>query len=186
MRAIDRTVRPAHVHARRIPPLRALPLMLAAGLLAACSFIGPKAQVRGNMVDLQSLKELVPGTSTRADATALLGSPTTKASFNDNRWIYIGEVTQKRIASTEAVQKQQIIVLTFDDKGVLREMKRLSQKNSLPVDVIARTTPTPGGHASFFQQLIGNVGRFSPGLGAPTGPATGGLNGGMPNAPMLP
>lgn len=131
------------------------------------------------MVDLDSLKELVPGTSTRADATTLLGSPTAKASFDDNRWIYIGEVTQPRIASTQAVLKQKVVVLTFDDKGVLREVKRLGPKDSLPVDVIARTTPTPGGHASIFQQIFGNVGRFGPGLGSNTGP-TGGLLGGSP------
>lgn len=131
------------------------------------------------MVDFDSLKELVPGTSTRADVTALIGSPTAKASFDDNRWIYIGEVTQPRIASTQAVVKQQVVVLTFDEKGVLREVKRLGQKDSLPVDVVARTTPTPGGHASIFQQIFGNVGRFGPGLGSNTGP-TGGLLGSSP------
>jgi hypothetical protein len=37
--------------------------------------------------------------------------------------------------------------------------------------VIARTTPSPGTEANFFQQLFGNIGRFVPG-GA--GPAPGG------------
>ncbi len=140
--------------------------LLIAVSASACSIIGPREQVRGNMVDLDSLKELVPGTSTRADAAALLGSPTTKASFDDNRWIYIGEVTQPRIAMTQVVMKQQVVVLTFDDKGVLRSVKRLNDDNSLPVDVVARTTPTPGGEAGFFQQLFGNIGRFGPGIGA--------------------
>jgi len=144
-------------------------------LLPACGFIGARQQVRGNMVDLDALKELVPGTSTRADATTLLGSPTIKASFDDNRWIYIGEVTRPRIAGTQSVVKQKVVVLTFDEKGVLREVKRLDKKDSMPVDVVARTTPTPGGHASFFQQLFGNVGSVGPGIGSNNGP-TGGLN----------
>jgi outer membrane protein assembly factor BamE (lipoprotein component of BamABCDE complex) len=156
---------------------------MAVSLSSACSIIGAREQVRGNMVDFDALKELVPGTSTRADVTALLGSPSAKASFDDNRWIYIGEVTQPRIASTEAVIKQKVVVLTFDDKGVLREVRKLNGDNSLPVDVVARTTPTPGGHASIFQEIFGNVGRFGPGLGqnnGPTGGLNGGLNGGMP------
>jgi len=156
--------------------------LLLAASTSACSIIGPREQVRGNMVDPDALKELVPGTSTRADAVSLLGSPTAKASFDDNRWIYIGEVTQPRIASTQAVMRQQVVVLTFDDKGVLRNVEKLNQKNSLPVDVVARTTPTPGGQAGFFQQLFGNVGRFGPGLGGlgtNTGPA-GGLGNSTP------
>jgi outer membrane protein assembly factor BamE (lipoprotein component of BamABCDE complex) len=169
---------------RRLPAR----LALCAGRLAvvivalsgsACSVIGAREQVRGNMVDLDSLKELVPGTSTRADVTTLIGSPSAKASFDESRWIYIGEVTQPRIASTQAVVKQKVVVLTFDEKGVLREVKQLGQKDSLPVDVIARTTPTPGGHASIFQQIFGNVGKFGPGLGSNAGP-TGGLLGPSP------
>jgi hypothetical protein len=31
------------------------------------------------------------------------------------------------------------------------------------VDIASRTTPTPGNDTNFLQQLLGNVGRFSPG-----------------------
>lgn len=158
---------------RRAAPLAMIPMIV---VLAACSVIGAREQMRGNMVDLDALKELVPGTSTRADVTSLIGSPTAKASFDDNRWVYIGEVTQPRIASTQAVVKQRVVVLTFDDKGVLRQIKQLSQKDSLPVDVVGRATPSPGGQAGFFQQIFGNIGRVGPGIGSNTGP-TGGLTG---------
>jgi len=131
-------------------------------LLAGCSFFQAPSQVRGNRVDADLLSELVVGTSTRADATSLLGSPTARGSFNDNDWIYIGQVTRPVIGSTQAVLSQEVIVLSFDDGGVLRGIKRLDKANSLPVDVIARTTPSPGSDASFMQQLLGNVGRFNP------------------------
>ena len=73
--------------------------------------------MRGNKVDVDSLKELRPGVSTRADATSLLGSPTIKAAFDDNTWLYIAEVTRPRIGSFQSVLSQHVIVLTFDDKG---------------------------------------------------------------------
>lgn len=158
-----------------LPRLRTACLALAiAGLASGCSVIGARESMRGNMVDLDALKELVPGTATRTDAISLLGSPTAKESFDDNRWIYIGQVTQPRIAGTQAVLKQEVVVLTFDDKGVLRGIKRLSQKNALPVDVVDRTTPTPGGQTGFLQQLFGSVGKYSPGslgFGNNAGPA---------------
>ena len=138
-----------------------LALACLPALLTACSFFHAPSQVRGNKVDLDALHELVPGTSTRADATALLGSPTLHASFDDNTWVYIGQVTRPEIASTQAVLTQEVVLLTFDQNGVLRDIRMRDKKNSLPVSVVARATPSPGSNASFLQQLLGNVGRFN-------------------------
>lgn len=132
-------------------------------LLVGCSLFEYPGQVRGNRVDTDLLKELTPGTSTQADTTALLGSPTAKATFDDNTWIYIGEITRPQIARTNDVMSQEVVVLTFNDQGVLQNVKRMNQKDSLPVSVVNRATPSPGSNASFLQQLLGNVGRFNPG-----------------------
>jgi len=108
------------------------------------------------------LKELTPGTSTKADVTALIGSPTEKTIFDDNTWLYITEVTRPRIGRTLGVLDQQVVVLTFDDRGVLTGEKRLVQDDAVPVSVASRTTPSPGTEASFMQQLLGNIGKFTP------------------------
>jgi outer membrane protein assembly factor BamE (lipoprotein component of BamABCDE complex) len=158
--------------------------LVFAGLLTGCSWFEFPGQVRGNKVDSDLLKELTPGTSTEADASALLGSPTAKATFDDNTWIYIGEITRPQIARTNDVVTQEVVVLTFNDQGVLQNVKRMNQKDSLPVSVVARTTPSPGSNASFIQQLLGNVGRFNPGgaLGGAGGLSTpgGAPSGGAP------
>src|SRR5262249_35340556 len=121
----------------------------------------PTPTMRGNKVDADQLKELVPGASTRADVAALIGSPTTKATFDDNTWIYVSEVTAPRIARTPGVLDQNVVVLSFDDQGVLRDVKKLDQEDSVPVAIVARSTPSPGPEASFLQQLFGNIGRFN-------------------------
>ena len=136
-------------------------------LLSGCGFFEATPQVRGNRVDADVLKELTPGTSTRADATALLGSPTAKATFDDNQWIYIGSMTRPVIGQTQKVLSQDVVLLTFNDQGVLRDVKQLNKNDALPVTMVARATPSPGSEASILQQLLGNVGRFTPGgLGA--------------------
>ena len=119
--------------------------------------------MRGNRVDADQIKELVPGTSTRADATSLLGSPTAKATFDDNTWIYIGEVTRTRVGQLPGIMQQDVVVLNFDQGGVLRGVKRLDQGDSRSVSVVSRSTPSPGSEASFMQQLLGNVGKFNAG-----------------------
>lgn len=131
--------------------------------------------MRGNHVDADALKELTVGVTTRNDVSSLLGTPTAKGSFDDNTWIYIGEVTQPRIGRVQGVNSQEVVEVTFDQGGVLRSVKQLSQKDSQPVAVVDRTTPSPGSESSFMQQLLGNVGRFNagPSLGSDSGNAGG-------------
>jgi outer membrane protein assembly factor BamE (lipoprotein component of BamABCDE complex) len=145
--------------------------------LSACGWLLPPPQTRGNRVEQEQLKELVPGTSTKADVTALIGSPTQKAVFDDNTWLYITEVTRVRVGQTLGLLNQQVVVLSFDDRSVLTNVKTVNNDEAIPVAVAARTTPSPGTEASFMQQLLGNIGRFNAaGMG---GTGTGG---GAPSA----
>ena len=160
------------IHRVSVLPL----LLIGCLLLGACSFFEATSQIRGNKVDADQLKELVPGTSTRADVTALIGSPTARATFDDNTWLYVSEVTRPRVGRTLGVVSQTVLVLSFNDQGVLQNVQQLGDDDSVPVSVVARTTPSPGTEASFLQQLFGNIGRFnavggatpSGGGGAPT------------------
>jgi outer membrane protein assembly factor BamE (lipoprotein component of BamABCDE complex) len=158
------------------PTPRCLVVLVTLLLLGGCSVFQAQSQVRGNRIDPDDLKQLVAGTSTRADATALLGSPTARATFDDNRWVYISEVTRPRIGRVQGILSQNVVVLTFNDQGVLQNIEELNQDDSLPVSISSRATPSPGTEATFMQQLFGNIGRFSAG-----GPPAGTVGGGAPS-----
>ena len=158
-------------------------LLVVTPLMAGCesvSFLSFPPQTRGNKIDPELLAQLVPGTSTRGDVTALIGTPTTRASFDDNTWIYIGEVTKPIIAGTLDVLDQQTVVMTFNQAGVLQGVQTKGKGDFQEVNVVSRVTPTPGNNASVLQQLLGNVGRFNPGgaVGQSTTPLTGGTGSG--------
>jgi len=159
--------------------VRLLPVLFLLAV-SACSAVETPHQLRGNHVDADLIKELVPGTSTRSDATSLLGSPTTKGAFDDDTWIYISETTRTRVGRLPGVTAQDVTMLTFDGGGVLRDVKHLNQDDGRDVSVVGRATPSPGSEASFLQQLLGNVGKFSTG-GAPGSNRTtpGGSGGGL-------
>jgi outer membrane protein assembly factor BamE (lipoprotein component of BamABCDE complex) len=142
--------------------------------LTACGWLLPPPQTRGNKVESDQLKELVPGTSTKADVTALIGSPTQKAMFDENTWLYITEVTRPRVGQTLGLLDQDVVVLSFDDRGVLAGMKTITKDEAVPVTVVSRTTPSPGTEASFMQQLLGNIGKFNAAPAATTPTAGGG------------
>jgi outer membrane protein assembly factor BamE (lipoprotein component of BamABCDE complex) len=167
----------------RHPLSRLLPVLafnvLLAGVLGGCApgFWSYEPQVRGNIVDTGQLKQLVPGTSTEADATALLGSPTAKGSFDPNTWIYIGQITRPEIAAFQRVERQDVVVLSFDSAGVLQKVEQKTGKDALPAPMIARTTPSPGGQANILQQVLGNVGRFSTTPNTPSQAPSGGSPG---------
>ena len=150
-------------------------------LLGACGFLGgpfqAPPQARGNRIEADQLEQLVVGTTTRADVSALVGSPTAQAPFDDNTWLYISSTTQNRVGRVPAVLDQSVVALSFDDAGVLRGIERKTADDSLPVEVVTRTTPSPGTEASFLQQLLGNVGKFNA-LGS--GAAATGPSGGAP------
>jgi outer membrane protein assembly factor BamE (lipoprotein component of BamABCDE complex) len=148
-------------------------LLAACLALGGCSFFEAKSQLRGNRVDADQLKELVPGTTTRADVTALIGSPTARATFDDNTWLYVSEVTRRRIARTDGVLSQNVLVLSFNDQGVLQDVKQVNPDEAVPVSIVARSTPSPGTEASFLQQLLGNIGRFNAVGQNPTAPSGG-------------
>ena len=152
-----------------------LPAFLLLAALPACSVVETPRTQRGNRVDPDQLKELVVGTSTKADVSSLLGSPTARASFDDNRWLYISETTNVRIGRTPGVLEQNVVALNFDDGGVLRGVKTLGQDDGRDIAVSSRATPSPGSEASFMQQLLGNIGKFS--TGGPGGGATPGGSG---------
>ncbi len=105
-------------------------------LLAGCSVVKSPRTLRGAQVDPDDLKQLVVGTSTKKDAETLIGSPTTKGTFDD-RSIYISQTTHTRIAQLPGVDKQSVVVLSFDQGGVLRGIEQHGHRNSKPISMVS-------------------------------------------------
>lgn len=151
------------------------PLLLAATVLAGCGIVDATKDTRGHRVDRELLAELVPGVQTRSDVTALLGSPTTTASFGEDTWYYIGGVTQNRVGRKDALIEQEVIAVHFDRSGVLQRVEVIEKTDATPIEPVARVTPTPGNEVSFLGMLLGNIGRFGGAGGARQGPGAPGI-----------
>lgn len=149
--------------------------------LAGCSFFQAQSTTRGDPIDSDALKQLTPGTTTTADATALLGSPTTHETFNDNAWVYISQITRPRVGRLPGVLEQRVVVLNFDQSGVLRKVNVYDKGDAKNVPMAPGTTPTPGTNVSILQQLFGNIGRFNGGGSTGGGDTGGGLHGSGPS-----
>jgi outer membrane protein assembly factor BamE (lipoprotein component of BamABCDE complex) len=167
---MDRPFRPVNATPPRRPSLRlsalALPLLL---LASACSIFEAPTIQRGNRVTEDQLREITPGVQTKADVQALLGSPTQTSTFGDNVWYYLSSSTRQRPGRQLLLSDQQSVVVEFDTRGVVREVRRVTEGQ--PVEMVSRETPVPGNDRSLLQALFGNIGRFGP--GATTGAGQG-------------
>jgi outer membrane protein assembly factor BamE (lipoprotein component of BamABCDE complex) len=164
--------------------LRAIAALAALSLLPGCAIFSDSPHYRGIAVSQHDLEELTPGISSESDAQAVLGPPTVQEVFNNNNWIYISQITKMRIGRTEGVSQQHVVVLSFDNNGVLQRVAQKTMKDSVTVAMDTNQTPVPGGKAGFVQQLIGGVGSYNP-LGSATdtsgagpGAGAGGLGAG--------
>ena len=170
-----------------VPGFRAVAALAALLLLPGCVIFSDQPHYRGIAVTQHDLNELTPGISSQADAQAVLGPPTVQEVFDNNNWIYISQVTKMRIGQTEGVKQQHVVVLNFDNNGVLQGVSQKDLNNAIQVAMDPKQTPVPGGKAGLVQQLIGGVGSYNPlgsandtsatgasGLGA----GAGGLGGG--------
>lgn len=149
---------------RLIKLLKTLPFCALLGL-PGCAIFSATPHYRGVALTNDQLQQLTPGVSQVADVQALLGPPTFVEPFNQNNWVYVSQITHMRIAQTDGVEKQDVVVVTFTPSGTYQSYRQETLKDSLHVGMNSKTTPVPGGGTSFIQQLIGGVGSYNP-LGA--------------------
>lgn len=132
--------------------------------LAACT---ASEAVRGNMIQDYQLKEIKTGVDTQSDILQKLGSPTTKAPFDDNVWYYLGQKTEKHGILDPKVVEERVVQVQFDSNGIVKAVNQgAPERLDIPYD--RDKTPTSGNEMNAMQQLLGNMGRFNKMQGANT------------------
>ena len=144
---------------RKIPLCAALGLALVGSGLAACA---PTVDQRGNLPEPDKLAGIRPGATTKDEVAKILGTPSSTAVFDNKTWYYISRRTEQTAFFDPEVLDQQVVVVGFDEGGVVREVQHLNLADSRPVDPSSRETPSAGKELSFVEQLIGNLGKFNP------------------------
>lgn len=132
-------------------------LLLAALSLSAC---GGGARVSGNMPDPEVVAEIRPGTTRQGDVAGLLGSPSAVSPFEQRTWYYIGQRMESFAFFKPTVLERRVLVVSFDDSGVVAAMQTLDLADGRDIDPVDRITPTEGEDLTFLQQIFGNLGRF--------------------------
>ncbi len=127
-------------------------------MLGACE---SRIDTRGNLPDPDLLASIEPGESSRNDVALLLGSPSSVAMFENETWFYISQRTETFAFFEPEVQERQVIIVQFDDTGVLKAVETRGLDHAQAIQPVDRETPTLGNELTMFQQFFGNLGRFN-------------------------
>ena len=123
----------------------------------ACS---PHRSTHGNLVEEKRIQKLEIGQFTKNDVVQTLGSPTSRAAFNDNIWYYIGLETVKQGFLDPKIENKRVFVATFDENDLLSSFEEQTA-DGIDIPIVARETPTHGTEMTVLEQFLGNVGRFN-------------------------
>lgn len=127
-------------------------------LAASCS---PIVDVRGHGVEDADFKQLVPGQSKMDDVRALFGSPSSSSTYGDPTWYYMTVKKETRGMYAPEVAEQHVTAIRFDANQTVVDVTDYSEKDSKPVQVVSKETPTEGHQLGFWEQMLGNFGRFN-------------------------
>jgi outer membrane protein assembly factor BamE (lipoprotein component of BamABCDE complex) len=116
---------------------------------------------RGNLPPPNELAQIRPGKTTRAEVEKILGSPSSVGVFNDNDWYYISRRTKQVAFFDPHVLDQEVYVVDFNPDGVVQAVDHKTLRNGEEITPVARTTPAPGKHLTFIEQVVGNLGKFN-------------------------
>jgi outer membrane protein assembly factor BamE (lipoprotein component of BamABCDE complex) len=134
-----------------------LALLTAAVAVGACT---SRIDQRGNLPDPDLLANIEVGHINKQGVQEALGTPSSIGLFDQETWYYISQRTEKVAFFKPSVIDRKVIVIKFDQRGVVSEMTTLGLEDSRDVQIVERTTPTAGQEMGLLKQLLGNIGRF--------------------------
>ena len=113
---------------------------------------------RGYQVDQDTLSQIKVGTTTKPEALALLGTPSTTSTVGGDAWYYIGQ-KMKHTLEFMPVQMtdQQVLAVYFTKEGKVDRIANYGMKDGKVFDFISRTTPTSGSENNFISYMFRTI-----------------------------
>jgi outer membrane protein assembly factor BamE (lipoprotein component of BamABCDE complex) len=140
---------------------RMLRLTLPALALVGVGACSPTVDNHGHRFDADMAGAIVPGVTSKQDVARLMGSPSALATFEDNRWYYVAQKTERKSFYQAEITDQQVLAITFGEDGLVADVERADLSQAKDITPVSDVTPTTGNELSLAQQLLGNIGRFN-------------------------
>jgi len=137
---------------RRLASFAAVALALALG---GCGFNQDLGFERGYVVDDETLAKLKVGQTSKTEALALLGTPSTTSTVGGDAWYYIAQRMSRPVMfMNPTVADQTVTAIYFGKGGKLERIGKYGLKDGEVFDYVSRTTATGGEEPNFIRNIL--------------------------------
>jgi outer membrane protein assembly factor BamE (lipoprotein component of BamABCDE complex) len=117
---------------------------------------------RGYQVDQDAVSQIKVGATTKQQALATLGSPSTTSTVGGDAWYYIGQKMHQTLAFMPVqMTDQHVLAVYFDKNGKVSRIANYGMQDGKVFDYDSRTTPTGGAEPDFLRNMMAGLFRFS-------------------------
>jgi outer membrane protein assembly factor BamE (lipoprotein component of BamABCDE complex) len=142
---------------------RATLALALCGALAVGGCLGYEGDfARGYQVDEDTLSQVKVGATTKPEALALLGTPSTTSTVGGDAWYYIGQKMAQTLSFMPVqMTDQHVLAIYFDKNGKVDRIANYGMKDGKVFDFVSRTTPTGGSEPDFLKNMMGGLFKWS-------------------------
>jgi outer membrane protein assembly factor BamE (lipoprotein component of BamABCDE complex) len=117
---------------------------------------------RGYQIDEDSLSQIKVGATTKPEALAALGTPSTTSTVGGDAWYYIGQKMQHTLSFMPVkMTDQHVMAVYFDKSGKVSRIANYGMQDGKVFDFVSRTTPTGGSEPDFLKNIMGGLFRLT-------------------------
>ena len=129
--------------------------------LGGCSIGSENSFDRGYQIDDQALAKVKVGATSKPEALALLGTPSTTSTVGGDAWYYVGQkLSRPAMFLNPSVVDQNVMAIYFNKNGKVDRIANYGLKDGQVFDYVSRTTPTGGQEPDFLRNIFTGLLRF--------------------------
>lgn len=125
----------------------------------------------GYVPSAQDLEEVVVGVDTRDSVAETIGTPSASGVLDEGGYYYVRIRVRHFGARKPKVIERRVVAVTFDQRGVVRNVSEYSLEDGQIVPLSRRVTDSAVEERSVLAQILGNISNF--------GGFNAGTNGGL-------
>lgn len=113
----------------------------------------------GHVVESKNVDLIKVGKTSKADVYDILGSPSSKGSFDRDIWYYIGDYrSQTAFMDPKVQENRQVVAIHFNKNEIVSEIERKTLSDGEKVKVVNSKTQSYGTQKGVLEELFGHVG----------------------------
>ncbi len=136
--------------------------MLLCLTLAACD---GRYRDHGYVPPPEDLEQIVVGIDTRASVEETLGSASSRSVTDEGNIYFVRSRVRTFAMLAPEVVEREVVAISFDSGGIVSNVESFGLEKGQVVPLARRVTSSSVKDKSFLRQLLGNIGRFTPGGG---------------------